>query len=133
MSAIKLGDVSLAKKGNEGVWFTLKHPITEEPLANEDGKTADVKVLCIDSEPVKQMYRDAEREKVADPSKVISSVDALTALAKTVLVDIRGVDFEEGVPLASQDNWRDLLLNACSDYVNQIAEFSADRERFLGE
>ena len=146
MAGVDIRTVSIQKKGNEGVWFTLKDPNDEGQIkaktlkrrdwVDGDGNPVQVKVRCADSDAVRAAQRDVERNKIIDPDFALTSPEVKLLIAKAVLVDMRGLgdgtrDWGSGDDTEASDADKDALLAATTDIVHQILNFSEDRKVFL--
>ena len=132
---IELQSVSTKTKGDEGVWFDIKHPLTGRRLTYKDGegrkKYARFKVRSIEADCVRALYREEERKELADKNYKTSKIDFNWNLHMNLLVEIEGIAVN-GVPLKDSDEDKKTFLNASPEYRNQIGGHSVVRNHFLG-
>jgi hypothetical protein len=117
--------------------LTLVHPVTRQPMRDEEGKVAYIDHYSADSEIARKHQRAVQRRRLAMRGRMKitpeelegEAVEILAALtAGWHLVDLKGNVID--LPF-NQENARELYSNSAVSWLReQIDESTADRSNF---
>ena len=133
-----LSNLDVSKKAEDGAILELEHPVTGDPLINEDsGEAVSIIVLGTDSKTYREKQREYQRKRLSKMTKkrgkemdlTMSDEDACDLLATCTIGWEHMVENGEELEFSKEAAYK--LYMKYHWIREQVDVFIADRENFI--
>lgn len=130
---MEINDLATGPKSNDGIWMTVHHPVTRQPIEDSQGNRARIRVRSTQSRKFKQYMRQALVRRVVDQNlSETATADETSEMIAELIAGWEGIT-HKGEPFEYSEANAKQLLELCPWLADQINIHAADLGRFLGE